>query len=197
MARHGVSIVKKCTFRGKDQEFANVYFYEGGTLDVTNANALIDAVKANEVQLHSSDVSFVRGLCWLAGGSPAANQMISQKALSGTGSQATNVNFDRERAYLIQWKCTQDIRGHTVYLRKWYHSCGNCAAQAIATGELQNTLELSSAKRTAIASAADAQTMITINSVGRFLCSETGRLPIAAATCHPWLEHHQLGDMWR
>lgn len=197
MARYGVSIVKQVSFRGVNQEFSNVYYYEGPTLDEAGATALAAAVKANEVQFHSTDVTFVRFSVWTAGGSPGTNQMISQGTLSGAGTQSLNSSMDRERAVLVQWPAGFDSRGHRVYLRKWFHSCGYCCGQSWTPGNLQNTSALSTAQKNAIVAAAAGFDGVLAAGGSYDLCAKSGRQPSLPAQAHPWLEHHQLGDMWR
>jgi len=123
--------------------------------------------------------------------------MLFQKALSGTGSATTDSTMDRERAYLIRWPAGFDSRGLPVYLRKWFHTCGAFGAvSAIGTAQLANTSEISGASRTAIANVANALDEIGVGEAWD-LTSKTGRNRDGSAQCHRFLEHHQLGDMWR
>jgi hypothetical protein len=197
LAQYGISITKSVLFRGVQQEFSNVYHYTGLTLNAADAATFALALKAAEVPLHSTDVTFLRYRVWTSGGSQAANQMVAQGTLSGTGNQATNGNMDRERAVLVRFAAGFDSRGHAVYLRKWYHSCGACAGIAFATGVLQNTAQIASADRTTIQNAVDDFLVFTAAGQTGNLCAESGRAGGSPVTCHPYLEHHQLGDMWR
>lgn len=192
----GLSVVKKVLFRGVQQEFSNVYHYNLAGAQTGPFEAMLDEVKATEVTFHSSDVTFVRGAVWSSGGSPAQNQMLFQKDFTGTGNQSLNTSQDRERAVLVQWPAGLDSRGKPVYLRKWYHSCGGFAGQAFAATHLQNTVQLQQVTRDAIAAAADAMTNIGVAEAWE-LVAESGRVITGDVFCHPWLEHHQLGDMWR
>lgn len=193
----GVSITKKCTFRGADQEFSNVYYYSGPTPGVADADALAAAVKADEVQFHSGDVTFVRYRVWTAGGSMAANNMISQGTLSGLGSQAAIATMDRERAVLVSWPAGVSNTGKPVYLRKWFHSCGICAGVTFGTSQLQNTAQIATADRTAIATAAGSLVSQVVGGNTYALVAKSGRSMSGGAICHKYLEHHQLGDQWR
>lgn len=196
MARYGVSITKRVSFRGFEQEFSNVYFYGHPTAIQTNPGAFIDDIVAIERDLHSTDVTFVRAAFWSAGGGPVANEMIHQKSLSGTGNQATNTSMDRERAVLIQWPAGKDSRGRPVFLRKWFHSCGAAAGQAFTTSQLQQTSGLLDAQRTAIANSANR--LRIMGAVDQWLLmSKNGREHTGPGTCHKFLEHHQLGEQWR
>lgn len=192
----GLSVTKSVSFRLVQQEFTNVYHYSLPGAVTGPWQSLLEEVKASEVGFHATDVSFIRGAVWSAGGSPAQNQMLFQESLSGTGNQAVNSTMDRERAVLIRWFAGFASNGKPVYLRKWYHCCGNFAGNTLAGTVIQNTGQISSAGRASIASAASA--MNQIGAVEAWdLCSASGRLWQAQPDCHPYLEHHQLGDMWR
>lgn len=197
MPQYGVAITKRVSFRGVNQEFTNVYHYNGATLTVANGDALAAALKAIEVGLHSSDVTFVRYKVWTSGGTPSQNNMLTQGALSGTGSQAGVSDFDRERAILVRFRAGNDSRGHPVYLRKWYHSCGGCAGYTPSAAALQQTAQIPQANRDAIVAAADDVLLMTVGGNPYNLVAESGRAGGTPVECHAWLEHHQLGDMWR
>lgn len=102
---------------------------------------------------------------------------------------------------MFRLRAGNDSRGNPVYLRKWYHSCGvfTTAAGAPAASILENTAGWNTTQRdsmvTAMQAIGDANGSPTVPK----LCSKGGRLPDAGATwtAHQFLEHHQLGDMWR
>lgn len=203
MARVGVSIVKSTSFRGVAQEFGNTYYYET-PLPVVSAVAtqLIDHLVTLEKALHSSAVTFVRGKCWSAGGTPASNEMIAQKSLSGTGSNggggAATLNMDKERAFLVRFRAGNDSKGRPVYLRKWWHlDAAAIASQSITGPMLSQTAGLSTAIRTGLENFANDFKSITTLPQNFDLVSEKGRDIDGATVAHPYLEHHQLGDMWR
>jgi hypothetical protein len=199
MPRFGISILKSTAFRDSIQEFSNVYFYAGvGTMpNAAQGNALIDELVANEKVFHSSAVTFIRGMLWKADGTKAQNVMITQKPLSGEGARPTVAGLDRERAFLVQWPAGKNSKGKPVNLKKWYHSCGQFGGFQITNGHLSNLTGFSSADRAEIANTADSVTRIgstdewgLVANSGR---ERDGTDPIA----HRYLEHHQLGDMWR
>jgi hypothetical protein len=201
MPRIGLSLTKSTAFRNSTQEFSNVYYYEMGTLpSEAEATTIIDNMTALEKTFHGSAVTFVRGRLWSQLGGPSANNMIAQKNLSGTGARASITSLDKERAFLFRLRAGSDSRGQPVYLRKWYHTCGEFVSGAgIATTILANTTAFSTAERNAQVAA--------MNGIGDAagspgtlkLCSKNGRLPTAGEvwSAHQFLEHHQLGDMWR
>lgn len=198
MPRIGVTITKSVLFREVQQEFHNTYHYEILAAVLVPSAAIVDEIEAKERDLHSNDVNFLRARVWTAGGTEAQNQMIHQENLTGVGVQSANGTMDRERAVLVRWPAGVDILGRPVYLRKFYHSCGNCAGQNVgSTGILQNTTPLNLAQRDAIASSVDGITEVGVASDSWRLCSPRGRHAQAGPQVHRWLEHHQLGDMWR
>lgn len=196
--RIGVSITMRVSFRLVAQEFSNTFHYELPTAVAAPSEAIIDELVTTLKKMHSTDVTFVRGAVWSAGGSPASNEMLFQKNLSGTGSVANDTSMDRERAFLIQWKAGKNSLGRPVTLKKWIHSCGAPAGVSVSAGQLQNTAPLSDASRAAMA--ALAEEMKEVGGLETWqLCARSGRKVEAGAqaTCHRWLEHHQLGDQWR
>lgn len=201
MAKFGVSIEKTISFRGAAQVFANVYHYDSGVGAPSDANleTLLDNMVAQEKTMHSSAVSFVRGRVWSSGGSPSANQMRVDKNLSGAGTLSTLSGRDPERATLIRWRAGSDSRGRPVYLRKWYHDhSGNFGGTSCLTSsQLGQTTEVSQACRDAQETAADFFRTITAGSIVFTMEAETGRQISGSTESHRWLEHHQLGDMWR
>lgn len=202
MARIGVSITKSTSFRNSTQEFSNVYYFTngaGGLPDATQAEAIIDALTAQEKSFHSTSVTFVRGRLWSQVGSQAGNNMIAQKNLTGTGARAAGT-YDKERAFLFRVRAGVDVRGQPVYLRKWFHACGEFVAGSAPSGNvLQNTSGFSSAERTAQVNQMIGVTSFTAGGSTWNIVAKSGREPNAGAPweAHQFLEHHQLGDMWR
>lgn len=202
MPRIGCSLTKSSSYRGASQEFSNVYFYEALNYPtVAEADQIIDAIAAIEKTFHSSAVTYVRGRLWKQTGDKATSEMISQKNLSGTGARTFDAQLDKERAFLFRLRAGVDSRGNPVYLRKWYHACGQfVSGQLVNDAVKANTGGWTTTERTAQVSA-----MNTIGDAGGGqglalkLCSKKGRLPDAGATwsAHQYLEHHQLGDQWR
>lgn len=201
MTRFGVSIEKQTNFRGVQQPFANVYHYElpYNPTDVSQLDTFLNALVVREKVIHASVVSFIRGRVWNTGsGTQAGNQMRVDKALSGVGSGNDTSTWDRERAILIRWPAGTNSRGKPVYLRKWYHTCGNWGSLTIPTGLLGNTAPWGSANQTIIENFADTVQTLDIGGIPiGALCGPGGRATTGEGQAHPWLEHHQLGDQWR
>jgi hypothetical protein len=202
LAEYGVSITKEVNFRGAQQPFSNIYYYNNPAIpEIGPANDLLDSLIPIEKDLHSALVTFVEARVWSAGGTALDNEMIVIRDLSG-GGVGSSQEIDPERAILIQWPAGVDIRGLPVYLRKWYHSMGTpAAATAIPTfsnGQVANQDPILQSQRDAIATVADRVQTAGSGGFGDFrLVSKTDRGTQGPAECHRWLEHHQLGDQWR
>lgn len=196
----GVSITKSTSFRGVNQEFGNTYYYKT-PLPVVEAVAgsLIDNIVAKERAIFSGSVNFVYGRCWSAGGTKQENNMLNQKQLSGTGAGPGAIaGQDRERAFLVRFRAGVDTRGNPVYLRKWWHlNVGSISGSNLTNTMLENTAQLTTAMRTALEGMADNFKSITALPQNFDLVSEKDRAITGATVAHPYLEHRQLGDMWR
>ena len=201
MPRIGVSITKSTAFRLSTQEFSNVYYYETLTTpDQTQAEAFIDNLVTLEKTFHGTNVTFVRGRVWTAGGAASSNNMIFQKNLSGTGARTPITTMDKERAFLFRVRAGSDSRGQPVYLRKWFHACAEfVSGGGISSNVLDNTAGFSSAQRAAQVAAMQAIGDANGSPTTPKLCAKSGRLPTSGETfqAHQYLEHHQLGDQWR
>lgn len=200
MAIWGLSIEKTVSFRGVAQVFANVYHYEdaGGSPSDADLESLLDGLVAHEKTFHANVITFVRGRVWSAGGTEAANQMRVDKPLSGAGAAGSEANMDRERAILVRWRAGVDSRGRPVYLRKWWHVLTvQIGGVPVTSGVLANTSQFTQPQRDTVETTADVVASRTVGGTVFTLCGPTGRNITGATECHPYLEHHQLGDMWR
>jgi len=198
----GATIVKSTTFRGVAQEFSNTYYYEvPGTPNAVVTEEIIDALVTKEKAQHATTVTFVRAAGWRAGGSSATNEMLVQKNLSGAGTKSAHTAMDKERAFLVRFRAGVDSRGRPVYLRKWWHlDVSVIGGSAISNTQLQNTAGLDSAQRAAVVAFADDiknLTLVTAGFTSAELKGPSGRGITGDTTAHQYLEHHQLGDMWR
>lgn len=201
MARVGVSIEKATSFRGVSQPFSNTYYYDTPLpVTVAVANSLIDHIVSLEKPMHTSNVDFKFARCWTAGGTKAENEMITQKALSGVGTNASIVNnfMDKERAFLVRFRAGNDSRGRPVYLRKWWHLYLDTFGGASVTNTmLANTAGIAAGHATQLETWGNQFKSITALPQNFDLVSDKGRQISGATKAHPYLEHHQLGDQWR
>jgi len=196
----GLSIEKTLSFRGAAQVVANVYHYQdaGGSPSDADLGTLLANIVTHEKAMHSTAVTFVRGRVWSAGGSEAANQMRVDNNLTGAGTLTAHNQVDRERAVLIRWRAGSDSRGRPVYLRKWYHFCATTiGGVTFADAVLANTGQIGQASRDAMETLADNVVSETVGGTVFTMCGPSGRAITGSTECHPYLEHHQLGDQWR
>jgi hypothetical protein len=201
MTRIGISITMSTSFRNVSQEFSNVIYYDGlaGRPTQAEADTLIDELATKLKTIHATTVNFVRGRLWEQTGDKATTEMVSQKNLSGTGSLTANASMDKERAYLFRLRAGIDSRGNPVYFRKWIHACADIGGVTNSGNILNNTSGYTPANRTAIVAALPALGSCGAGSTLGTICSKNGRVSTAGALweAHQFLEHHQLGDMWR
>jgi hypothetical protein len=208
LTRFGFSVEKQTLFRGVQQPFANIYYYDVpglGPEDTSGIESILDHLVTNEKAIHGSNVTFIRGRAWNTGsGSPGGNQMRVDKNLSGVGSGNPAANMDKERAILIRVPAGTNSRGKPVYLRKWYHTCAQPGVSAFTAGQLENTAQLAANQRDSFANFfnqlldfSDVATAGADTFGVASLVSQTGRQTTGTSECHPYLEHHQLGDQWR
>jgi hypothetical protein len=199
MPRYGVQVLKRTTYRGGIQHFANTYHYDSVIVstDLAGLEALLDHIVAQEKLIHSSDVTFVQGRVWSTGLGQQANQMLVDKQLSGAGSRPINGNLDRERAVLIRWRAGVDNRGRPVYLRKWFHICGEYRVGTVTAANMQQTSSITSATRDDYKAWGDGIKQLSAGGGTSLLVAQSGRTITGDTQCHPYLEHHQLGDEWR
>jgi hypothetical protein len=201
MPRIGVSITKSVAFRNSTQEFSNVYFYEMLSYpDVAAAGTLIDNLVSLEKTFHGVNVTFIRGRLWKQTADKATSEMITQKNLSGTGARTVVSGLDKERAYLFRLRAGVDVRGNPVYLRKWFHACAQFSS-GVAPGStiLDNSTGFSQPDRDTMVASMQAIGDANGSAGAPKLCAKGGRQADAGAnwSAHQYLEHHQLGDMWR
>jgi|SRR5215213_1514406 len=204
MTRYGVSIEKVTPFRNGSQHSANVYYYEIPITPVSGSpelSELIDKLVAKEKAFMTSSWTWTRGRAWSQIGSPAQNDMLVDKALSGTGALTPHSQIDKERAVLIRFRAGNDSRGRPVYLRKWFHIDATVIlGSTISNGAIKQDTGLTTAQRTAGEVIGNDLKSIGVGAGGLITCSlvaKNGRAIDGATQTHPFYEHHQLGDEWR
>lgn len=196
MAQIGISIEKETSFRGSVQPFSNVYHYRYQVANTADFDQWINEIVTIEKTAHASAVTWKYARVWSSGGTALQNQMLYEKSLSGGGTQPAIAHMDRERALLMQWPAGRNVRGKPVYLRKWFHTCGNSVGQSFTDAELANTAEILAAKRTTIQDHLN-QLRLIGPADQALLVAASGREHTGPGVLHRFIEHHQLGDQWR
>src|SRR5215204_349550 len=200
MPRYGLAIQKRVAYRGGIQHFNNTYYYQTdiGTANLNDLNLLVDEVVAKEKAMFATAVTFVQARLWSQIGTPAENEMLIDKALTGTGALIPGAYHDRERAFLVRWRAGVDTKGRPVYLRKWWHLLANTiGAAGITQAMLEQTAELAAGTRSALETFADSVANFTTAGSQVRLVAKSGRQITGGTQAHRYLEHRQLGDEWR
>jgi hypothetical protein len=124
--------------------------------------------------------------------------MRVDKALTGAGALTEVTFMDRERAVLVQTPAGINSRGKPVYLRKWYHVCAAAGPNSLTNAQIANTAQLSTQQRDYWAGKVnDIQELELLANPVASMVAQSGRVTTGEPACHPYLEHHQLGDQWR
>jgi hypothetical protein len=200
VALYGVAIQKRCGYRLGTQHFSNQYYYDVNipSSNLSDLDLLVDEVVAKEKAVFATAVTFVRGRLWSQVGTPAQNEMLIDKALSGTGALSENSTMDREAAFLVRARAGVDSRGRPVYLRKWFHLLvASLGGGAITAGQLANTSELPAAARSALETFFNSLKTFTVGGQTAELKAKSGRAITGATQAHRFLESRALGDEWR
>jgi hypothetical protein len=117
----GVSITKRTTWRGIEEEFSNVYHFDAAA-DVTSKQ-LVDEVVTAEKAIFGSNVSFVNAKVWgPTDGTKAQSQMLLQEDLTGNGLITPGAVMAKELTAVIQWDTgRKNTRGGRIFYRKYVH----------------------------------------------------------------------------
>lgn len=121
-----LAITKSTLWRGRQEEFSNIYTIHGLDKDSATARtALINAAVAAEKACHASMVSFIRAQIY-SYGDFGPNFMYESTSLSGTGTPAVAGNIYKECATMLRAKMERSFsmtRSNQPYLRKYLHLC--------------------------------------------------------------------------
>lgn len=141
-ANIAVAITKQTMWHGVQEQFDNVYYYDGPPVTGSNPDlwkAVVDAVVAAEKPVHGTNVEFITGRIWSAGGTILQNVTLGLFDLDGFGT-GLSVKYFKEAAVLVEWECDRvNVLGRKVYLRKFIRPCSvlNGASDAMMQGEAQ------------------------------------------------------------
>lgn len=178
MALHAVAITKRGPWQGKQEEFDNIYYFEGPSFQLGDANyeRLVKQVSDLERPLHSGEVEFISGRVWSSGGSIVENETLGLYDLDGFGTAIGGAMFG-ESAIMVEWECSRpNVLGRKVYLRKFIRGFATANAQT-AQVYLGRVLLPDSAIPPYKAYADGVQQITTAQGVIWALCSPTGRFP--------------------
>lgn len=134
-------IVKATDWRGKAEEFENVYHYDVPNVSTqAGYNDLVDAIVSLEKSFHGSEVAFKRAAVHgPTNEGKMADQMIFAKDLSGVGAISGGQPIAKEHAVVAQIYMGRSPAPHfrKTFLRKYWHVCRLYVADA--AGQLGNS----------------------------------------------------------
>lgn len=123
-----ITIIKRFTFRGKDEEWSNSYHLEGTTpTNEAGWKTLADAVIASEKTVYSADHRVVRAYGYVAGNEHAV-AVVDYSAAPLTpvpGTLPVTNGFNDQAGDVAMWLRARtpdrNSRGKWIYLRKYFH----------------------------------------------------------------------------
>jgi hypothetical protein len=158
MAHPGIVLIKRFTYRGSPEEWANIYhFVEAAPTTGANWKTMVDALAGAEKAVYPSTTKIVRAYCY----DDTDNDSVSTVDYTALGAEipgtyvpSTPLPAPGDAAMWIRWATAKrNSKGKTVYLRKYFHGVN------LATGG---------------GDAIDASQVIALGVLGRKLSHETG-----------------------
>jgi hypothetical protein len=168
----GVSLTKRTTWRGIEEEFSNVYHFQTA-VDVTS-DQVVDGVLAAEREIFGNNVTFVNAKVWgPTDGTALQSRMLLQRDFANSGNLAVGAITAKELAAVVQWDTGRiNLRGGRIFLRKYLH-VGRLAASDEEAAKGNAPMQASSI--TALTAYAD-DVKNAVGLSGADLCDEKGRL---------------------
>lgn len=122
-----ITIIKRFTYRGSQEEWSNTYHLEGTT--PTNAagwKTLADAIITSEKSCVRSAVSFVRAYGYQAGNEHSVATVdyvaLGGALVTGTLTQGSGAPMAGDQAAMLRCTTTKrSSKGKPVYVRKYFH----------------------------------------------------------------------------
>lgn len=191
MAPFGVSITKKVTWRGHEEQFSNVYHYDTSTPINTDSgwDSLIDQIVAAEKALFSNVVTWVNARVWgPTNGTKAESVTQRVKDLTGVGSITVATAIPYEFTLVGQFYMGRNAgTQRKTFLRKYYHACCLQASSSNTPASLGNGA-LAAGDKTPVTTLMNAVKQITVGGFQNDLCKPSGQ-HIPAGTSPVILDH--------
>jgi hypothetical protein len=173
MAESAITLIKRFTYRGVNEEWSNQYHFSDAPPTTEAAwKTLVDAVAAKEKTVLHSGIKIVRAYVY-TDSDDDSDFTIDYTALgaeiTGTLSVTSSEVCPGDAAAWIRWSTgTVGSTGKPVYLRKYYHG-------ALITTTLSDPDGLTSAYKTALSTLGTQLKDGTIT--GFHLCGPSGQTP--------------------
>jgi hypothetical protein len=124
----GLTIVKRFTYRGNQEEFANEYHLTGAVpADNAAWKALTDALIVAEKTCYTAGVSVVRAYGYDSDDPHAHavwtyDYLANTASVPGTLTSTSAVIASGDQAAWVRWKTSRlNSKGKVIYLRKYFH----------------------------------------------------------------------------
>ena len=190
---YAFSIRKSISWRGRTQEFSNLYHYYFSAPTTTGLENTLDYLKDAERPIHDGVVTFQEGRAWgPLNAQGRGGNMEAVRSWSQAGTKTSGTAFYKECAYLVIWPLGRyGSRNRPQFLRKWIHSQSTgLAASADTTGNaaLGGATSILNTYITAVTTA-------TVTGVSGSITLQTakGNVPISGGVLYGFLEHRQYG----
>jgi len=120
----GISITKEEQFRGRNEEFSNVYHFD--TAVGMDPARLANSIAERERPIFNSTVQFKSWKAWgPTDQGEAANEMLGEGEFTNFNGGAGMSQIYSELAAVVSWSTgRKNTRGQMIYLRKYLHVCG-------------------------------------------------------------------------
>lgn len=176
MAIYAASVRKSRSWKGATEYWDNVYHFSLATnLDSTLATDLVDQIATAEKLAHSSSVTFEDGRVWSVGGTPAQNETVVIRDLSGTGSASGTGGMWPEVCLVARCDTNRNTStGRRIYLRKYYHTN---AVPSATTAMLEGSTALTSTQTALVRTCLETLREVTLSpgSILVTLCAPGGQ----------------------
>lgn len=134
-----VAVTKWFTWRGKTEEFSNVYVYDGiDNNDTSQMQSVADALIAAEKTIFANTVTFGRVQIY-SFGSVGPNFMYHTSTHSGVGAATPSTGMYRESAVMIRRKLPRTYsltRSNQPYMRKYLHTLNQHGTELTGSGAM-------------------------------------------------------------
>lgn len=181
MSIYGVQVTMSTPWKGLQEEFSNVFHYDGGNgfTGSTDFNELADKVVAEMRPIHGTVVNFKRVRVFgPTEGSKAANIMQLVKDLTGTGSGLSGGGVPPESAVLGWVYVGRGPNGGKQILRKYIH----CLRLPDGTGnnDIGNAVSpLTSGQKAPFVTRLNNLNNVLVGGINVPICTEAGKhLPL-------------------
>jgi hypothetical protein len=195
MAPYGLSITMGFPWRGKTEEFSNVFHYDAPFPTLEAEWPLLVQQVANTMKVSfSSEVSFLRGRIWgPTNGSQADSLTRYLGDIGGVGGRTTGTDIPKELSVVTSlYMGRNPATGRKRFLRKYWH-CGKLSSGAAGGASLGNTalpVDTCNDFNTMM----NAMKSVGVGSGNYYLCTPSGDRvpPLTSSACLPHLHTRQL-----